>query len=108
MPFRPGLIAFIFRYWITLSCLHHLSKELPNFEYSAYAFLREFMTHSSHQCTLLLLEGFVVHSTNEFGAHKFGLHPELHDLLLATLAVLQDVIDNLEETLPASRVWELF
>ncbi len=79
----------------------HLSKELPNFEYSAYTFLREFMAHSAHQCALL--EGFVVHSTNEFGAHKFRLHPELCNPLLAALAVLQDMIDNLEETLPALR-----
>ena len=78
-----------------------LNKELPDLEYSAYAFLREFTAHSARQCALP--EGFVVCSTNELGARKFGLHPELLNPLLASLAVLQDVIDDLEETLPASK-----
>ncbi len=79
----------------------HLNKELPDCEYSAYTFLREFTAHSAHQFTPP--KGFVVHSTNEFRAHKFGLHPKLHNPLLAALAVLQDVINDLEETLPMTR-----
>src|SRR5258708_678515 len=79
----------------------HLNKELPSCEYSAYAFLREFATHSA--CQFAPPEGFVVHSTNKFGAHMFGLHPELCNPLLAALAVLQDVINDLEDTLPTSR-----
>src|SRR5258708_21215019 len=84
----------------------HLNKELPDCKYSAYAFLREFTAHSAHQFTPP--EGFVVHSTNKFRAHKFGLHPKLHDPLLAALAVLQDVTNNLEETLPTSSAWKPF
>src|SRR5258708_28139257 len=83
------------------AAIAHLNKELPDCEYSTYTFLREFTAHSA--CQFTPPEGFVVHSTNEFRAHKFGLHPELHNPLLAALAVLQDVIDNLEETLPPSR-----
>ena len=83
---------------VAIACLN---KELPSYKYSAYTFLREFTTHSAHQFTPP--EGFVVHSTNEFGAHKFGLLPELRNPLLAALAVLQDVIDDLEETPPTSR-----
>ncbi len=88
---------------VAIACLN---KELPDCKYSTYAFLREFTTHSTHQFTPP--EGFVVHSTNEFGAHKFRLHPELCDPLLAALAVLQDVINDLEETLPTSRDWKPF
>src|SRR5258707_11170165 len=83
---------------VAIACLN---KELPSCKYSAYTFLREFTAHSAHQ--FAPPEGFVVHSTNEFGAHKFGLHPKLCNPLLAALAVLQDVIDDLEETLPTSR-----
>ncbi len=83
---------------VAIACLN---KELPDCEFSTYTFLREFTTHSA--CQFTPPKGFVVHSTNKFGAHKFRLHPKLHDPLLATLAVLQDVIDNLEETLPTSR-----
>src|SRR5260370_36153342 len=59
----------------------------------AYAFLRGFTAHRPYQCALP--EGFIV---QQEGA--FWLHLELHDSLLFSLDALQDVLNNLQDTLP--------